>query len=87
MMKHNYPIIPTIILKYNFETNKFLKECKMPIVIFHGNKDEVIYYESSLKLKELLKNTDTLITLNGQGHNGMSDNPEYLVEIQKILSK
>jgi uncharacterized protein len=39
----------------------------MPVVIFHGNSDEVIYYNSSVKLKELFKNSDTLITLNGQG--------------------
>jgi predicted esterase len=59
----------------------------MPIVIFHGNQDEVIYYNSSLKLKELFKEKDTLITLNGQGHNGMSDNRDYIVEIQKILTR
>ena len=59
----------------------------MPVIIFHGNKDEVIYYESSLKLKELFKKKDTLITLSGQGHNGMSENPGYLIEIEKILRK
>ncbi len=87
MMQHNYSLVPTFILKYSFETNRFLKECKMPVIIFHGNKDEVIYYESSLKLKELFKKKDTLITLSGQGHNGMSENPEYLIEIEKILRK
>lgn len=85
MMKHTYPIIPTFILKYKFETNTFLKNCKMPIVIFHGDQDEVIYYGSSLKLQKEFKPQDKLITLVGQGHNGMSDNPDYLVEIEKIL--
>lgn len=87
MMRYNYSMLPTYILKYDFETNNFIKDCKMPIVIFHGDRDEVIYYESSLRLKELLKKNDTLITLNGQGHNGMSDNPEYQVEMSKILGK
>lgn len=57
----------------------------MPVVIFHGNADEVIYYNSSIKLKKLFKNSDTLIILNHQGHNGMTDNPDYLQEIKKIL--
>jgi uncharacterized protein len=87
MMKHYYPLIPAFILKYKFKTNEFLKECKMPVVIFHGDADEVIYYGSSLKLKELFKKSDTLITLKGQGHNGMSDNPEFIFELQKILGK
>ena len=87
MMKHKYPIIPTFILKYKFETNKFIKECKMPVIIFHGNEDEVVYYNSSIKLQEIIKQTDTLITLNGQGHNGMTDNPEYITNIKRILAQ
>ena len=86
MLKHNFRIIPTFILKYKFETNKYIKDCKMPIVLFHGDRDEVIYYGSSVKLQKLLKKTDTLITLKRHGHNGMSENPEYLSELERILS-
>lgn len=85
MMRHTYPIIPTFILKYKFETNKHLKACTMSVVIFHGDRDEVIYYGSSLKLKDELKPVDKLITLRGQGHNGMTDNKDYQEEIKKIL--
>ena len=84
-MSHTFPIIPTFILKYKFKTNEFIKDCKMPIVIFHGNQDEVIYYGSSLKLEKEFKPEDKLITLDGQGHNGMTDNPEYRKEIQAVL--
>lgn len=87
MMRRRYPIIPTFILKYKFRTNEYIKECKMPVVIFHGNKDEVIYHGSSLKLQKLLKATDTMITLNGQGHNGIEDNPEYKIAIAETLSQ
>ena len=85
MMRHTYPIIPTFLLKYKFRTNEYLKNCKMPVVIFHGDQDEIIYYGSSLKLKEEIKTGDTLITLKGQGHNGMTENPEYLAAIQTVL--
>lgn len=85
LMRHTYPFIPTFLLKYKFRTNEYLKKCKMPVVIFHGDQDEVIYYGSALKLKSEFKPGDTLITLSGQGHNGMSDNPEYIREISKIL--
>ncbi|MEO6850645.1 MAG: alpha/beta fold hydrolase [Mucilaginibacter sp.] len=85
LMKHDYRIVPTFILKYKFETNKYIQNCKMPIVIFHGDADGVIYYQSSLKLKALLKKTDTLITLHNQGHNGITDNPDYKNAIDKIL--
>jgi len=87
MMRHTYPIIPPFILKYKFETNNYIKTCKMPVVIFHGDQDEVIYYGSSLRLKALFKEQDTLITLQGQTHNGITDNLDYQRELQRILSQ
>ncbi len=86
MMKQRFSFIPTFILKYKLTTSEYLKNCKMPVVIFHGNSDEVIYYGYSLKLKEEFKKQDTLITLNGQGHNGMTDNEQYKKELRKILT-
>ena len=85
LMRKFYPLIPTFVLKYKFRTDKFLQACKMPVVIFHGDRDEVIYYGSSLKLQKLFKPGDRLITLEGQYHNGMSDNEDYLTKIKKIL--
>lgn len=85
MMQHKFPVVPTFILKYKFATNQYIRGCKCPVVIFHGDKDEIIYYGSSLKLKPLLKPADTLITLHNFGHNGMTDNEEYKTELKKIL--
>jgi uncharacterized protein len=87
VMKHAYPFIPAFLLKYKFETNKFIKACKVPIVIFHGEQDEVILYDSSVRLKDHLKESDAFITLDGQGHNGMTANRDYLTEIENILSR
>jgi pimeloyl-ACP methyl ester carboxylesterase len=86
MMRNTYPIIPTVFLKYKFETNEYLQDCKMPVVLFHGRHDQVIYYGSSLKLKAEFKSTDRLITLKGQGHNGMTDNEDYNAEMARILA-
>lgn len=36
------------------EINIKSQDGTMPIVIFHGNQDEVIYYNSSIKLRKLL---------------------------------
>lgn len=86
MKKRYFPFIPGFLLKYKFETYKYIQNCKMPVISFHGDKDEIIYYGSSLKLKELMKEKDTFITLHGQYHNGMSGNIQYLEELRKILA-
>lgn len=87
LVKQHFPIVPAFLLKYAFSTNKFLPSCKMPVVIFHGDSDEVIYYGSALKLKALFKPADTLITLHGQGHNDISSNPGYVQQLALVLAR
>lgn len=80
-----YKIIPSFLIKYRFMTNEFIKEVKSPVVIFHGDRDEVIYKGSSDKLKKLFKAGDRLIILEGQKHNNINNNPVYREELRKIL--
>ncbi len=87
MMRQRFSFIPTFILKYKFATNEYLKNCEMPITIFHGNQDGVISYESSLKLKGEFKTKVNLIPLNGQGHNGITYNKEYRKELKDLLNR
>jgi len=86
MAKNTYPFLPTFLLRYKLETHKYIVNCKMPIVLFHGDVDEVIYYGSSLKLKPLLKESDTLITLTGVGHNRMTFERQYMDAVGKCLN-
>lgn len=85
-MKQRFPFVPTFVLKYRLENTKHLKKCTMPVVIFHGDQDGVIDYRASLKLQQEFKPGDQLITLKGEGHNGMSDNAEYRVALENVLS-
>jgi pimeloyl-ACP methyl ester carboxylesterase len=85
LMHSFYGFVPTYILKYKFETFNFVRNTKAPIIIFHGDQDRVIKYQASLKLKPLLKPNDQLIILEGEGHNGITDNKVYQKELKKIL--
>ncbi len=77
VMQHTYPIIPTVLLKYKIETHKYLGKCNMPITIFHGKQDEIIYFGSGQKLKEKYPKKVRFIPLKNQGHNGIMYNPIY----------
>jgi len=84
-MKQRFSFLPKFLLKYNFETNEYLKTVRSPIIIFHGDKDEIINYEASLKLKNNFKKGDRLIILKNQYHNGITDNLDYQNSIKTIL--
>jgi pimeloyl-ACP methyl ester carboxylesterase len=90
-VKDNYPflysIIPTLLLKYKLKTYEFLEQTKAPIVIFHGNKDSTFNFSQSYKLKKSFKPGDELIVLENQGHNGFTENQEYLNQLARVLSK
>lgn len=87
MAQRLYPMIPAAIIKYKFKTYEFLEKTAAPVVLIHGNQDEVIYPESSLKLKAHLKPEDQLFMLEGQYHNGFTENPEYVELLQHLLEQ
>lgn len=76
------PIVPEFLIRYKLETYKYIENCKIPIVIFHGDQDDIIKYNNSLRLEKLLKSSDKLITLEEEGHNNITENAQY----KKILS-
>ena len=80
-----YPFVPGCVLRYPMPTNELIGRVRAPIVLFHGDRDEVIDYRATLRLKALLKPTDTLIVLPGARHNGMTDNPDYRRAIARLL--
>lgn len=80
-----YAILPDFLFKYKFKTHEFIQNTKVPIIIFHGDKDRVIYPGSSVKLKKHLKPTDRLIILRGQDHNGINENVDYVLSLRELL--
>ncbi len=85
LITHLMPIVPPFLVRYKFPTNQFIKNVESPIAIFHGDKDDLIYVGSSKKLKKEFKKEDSLIILNGQGHNGMTYNLDYQKKMKEIL--
>lgn len=84
-MNQKFSFLPKFLLKYNFETNEYLETVPSPVIIFHGDKDEVIHYNASLKLKNNFKKGDSLIILKDQYHNGITDNLDYQNSMRIIL--
>ncbi len=85
LMKEHFPFAPTFILKYKLKTNECLPHIQCPIIIFHGDADYVIHYKQSLQLQQFFKPGDRLIVLPNQGHNGITENEQYIGELGNVL--
>lgn len=85
-LAHHYiKILPSFLIRYKLRTDRFIQKLKCPLILFHGNQDEIIYVGSSYKLQKLFKQEDRLIILNGQKHNGINDNEVYKRDLKVIL--
>lgn len=80
-----YSFVPGFLLRYPLRTDEFIGRVKAPVVLFHSPQDEVIYYESSVKLKQVLGANGQLITLPNAGHNGITNHPLYRLKLAEIL--
>lgn len=85
LIRSKFPIIPSFIIKYPLRTDKYLKQCRMPVALIHGDKDALIPVSSSKRLSEAFKAGDTLIILPNQEHNGITDHPDYSEHLKSIL--
>ena len=85
LAKKYIKILPSSLIRYKFSVDEYITKVKCPVIIFHGDQDEIIYTGSSYKLKERFKEGDQLIILEGQRHNGINENEVYKRELKEIL--
>lgn len=84
-VKHLAPRIDTANFPFHFNTFQFLIKTTAPVIIFHGDADQVFYYGSSEKLKAYFKSGDQLITLKWAGHFDFEKNAYYVEQLKKNL--
>ncbi|WP_045114961.1 alpha/beta hydrolase [Microscilla marina] len=86
--QYNIPWFPyTIVLKYHLRTDLYLPQVKSPVYLFHGQLDELIYYESSQKLARFFKKDDLLFSVPDGKHADLWRYDEFNQNLAKVLTK
>ena len=84
--KKRVPILPvSIIMKYKFETCKYVIDTDIPIAIFHGDKDDVVDYSNAIRMKQHLKPNDKVTILHGEGHKDFASCEQYIYELSELI--
>lgn len=75
------------LLRYKMRTDLCIQAVKCPIHLFHGTKDEVVPYQSSLKLAKLLnkKPSEILTTIPEGKHKNLGEFQEYHLALDSLL--
>jgi uncharacterized protein len=78
-----YPFLPSFLLRYDLNNAKYLTNLQIPVHLIHGTKDEIIPYDSSVRLEKIGQNI-SLHTLQGGFHNDLPFHKKYRNIIQSI---
>jgi len=73
------------LMRYDIRTDQYLKSISCPVHIMHGNKDRLISFSQSEKLKALYPDKITLHTIEGGRHNNLPDFSEFFEQLYDIL--
>ena len=81
------PILPVrFLLRYQLQTDKWLRKVNCHTYIIHGTRDRIIPIRHSEQLQALNPRKITLIRIHGGGHNNLPSFPEYHNFIRDILA-
>ncbi len=83
--KNKFPFLPiNWLLNYRFESNKMADFVSCPTLVLLSGKDEVVSYESGLKLSQEF-NQVKMINLEQAGHNNQAQFEQYWSALEDFL--
>lgn len=83
-----FPMYPVAwLLKYKFQSHKYLEDIQCSITIFHGTDDKVIPWSSAKKLYlASSKKTIELVKIEGGNHNNLNNFDSYRIKMTELLN-
>jgi hypothetical protein len=74
----NFPLVPGLLLKYPLRSDRLIGAVKSPILITHGNSDEVIPFAHARALLAASDGRAELLPVDGAHHGDIHLFPAYL---------
>ena len=70
LARHHYPFLPVgALLRTKYDSLSKIGKVRVPLLVLHGDQDEVIPFESGRKLFEAANEPKRFYTIRGAGHN------------------
>ncbi|QDK45380.1 alpha/beta hydrolase [Bdellovibrio sp. ZAP7] len=86
MAKHRFPLIPAFLMKYPMQSSEWIPKVSAPILILHGNEDEVIPFTQGKELSAISKKA-VFVEINRGHHNDLEEFPKFSDSIKGFLNQ
>lgn len=75
------------LLRFPLHSDRFIKQVRSPILIFHGTRDRVVPYRSAFSLYEKVQHRPDvrMMTIPGAGHNNLNAYPSFWDGLKEFL--
>jgi fermentation-respiration switch protein FrsA (DUF1100 family) len=90
MGKKLYPFLPvSLLLKTKYDSLAKIKNIKVPILVMHGDKDDLVPFEHGKRLYDMANEPKEFYTIPGAGHNDthIVGGDEYFDVIRNFVNK
>ena len=76
LAREHYPWLPPQAIRYPLRTDRALPGLRGPLLLVHGDRDELIPFSESVKLQALMPQA-RLVRIPGGGHNDLQQFDDY----------
>src|SRR5262249_26393762 len=81
-----FPWAPAALLRYPLATNVDVRDIRTPVLLVHGERDELIPVDNSERLHAVVPNS-TFLRIRGAGHNDIQEFGDYLDALARRLGE
>jgi uncharacterized protein len=85
LARGHYPWLPPQVVRYPLRTDRVIERIRGPLLLVHGDRDEVIPFSESAKLQAIVPHA-RLVRIEGGGHNDLQDLPAYRQAVADALA-
>lgn len=85
LAREHYPWLPLQVLRYPLRTDLAAPRIRGPLLLVHGDRDDVIPFSESIRLQALVPQA-RLLRIEGGGHNDLQELPAYRQALAEALA-
>lgn len=85
LARGHYPWLPPQVVRYPLRTDRATLRIRGPLLLVHGDRDEVIPFSESAKLQAVVPQA-RLVRIEGGGHNDLQELPAYRQSMADALA-
>ena len=74
----HHPLAPTWLLKYPLRSDALIAEVDSPVLLLHGDRDDLTPLAHARRLLALARSSAQLFVVDGAGHDDIQEFPAYL---------